>query len=83
MNDLVQVDPATGVVPPTVARPPAALDLDGREHFSPMRDSYANSGTAPLTCYVASPAEVVGHTRACFFLEDGGRRTVDATAYRR
>lgn len=83
INDRGELDPATGEVPPTIAKPPAAFDLDGREYLSPVHDSYAEFAYGAYKFLRSLPGAGGRAYRRMLVLEDGVRQTVDATAYRK
>jgi uncharacterized protein (DUF2235 family) len=83
VNDRGEVDIATGKVPPTIAKPPAAFDLDGQEYLSPVHDSYSEFAYGAYKLLRSLPGAGGRAYRRMLVLEDGVRQTVDATAYRK
>lgn len=83
VNDRQEVDSATGVVPPTIPKAPAAFDLNGREYLSPIHDSYAEFGFGVYRMLRSLPGTGGRVYRRMLAMEDGVNQTVDATAYRK
>lgn len=83
VNDRGEVDPATGKVPPSIAKAPAAFDLDGREYLSPVHDSYAEFAFGAYKLLRSLPGAGGRAYRRMLVLEDGVCQTVDATSYRK
>lgn len=83
VNDRGLVDPQTEQVPCSVARPPAAFDLDGREYLSPVHDSYAEFMYGLYRVLRAIPGAGGRVYRRMLVGKDGIGQSVDPTAYKK
>jgi uncharacterized protein (DUF2235 family) len=82
-NDRGLVDAATNTVAPSIARAPAAFDLDGREHLSPVHDSYAEFMGGAYRLLRALPGAGGRVYRRMLVEADGINQTVDPVADRK
>jgi uncharacterized protein (DUF2235 family) len=80
VNDRGWVDPQTGERPPSVARVPAAFELDGREYLSAVHDSYAEFMGGSYKLLRALPGAGGRTYRRMLVEQDGVAQTVYETA---
>jgi len=81
VNDRAIEDPATAQVLPAIDRPPAAFDLDGREHLAPVRDSYAEFLLGTYAVLRSLPGARGRVYRRMLVETDGIAQRVDITAF--
>lgn len=82
-NDRGLVDTTTNTVPPSIARAPAAFDLDGREYLSPVHDSYAEFMGGVYRVLRALPGAGGRVYRRMLVEPDGIDQTIDPVADRK
>ena len=70
-----------GKVPPTIAKPPAAFDLDGHEYLSPVHDSYAEFIGGVYRVIRSLPFGGGPVYRRMLVRRDGLNQTIDETAF--
>ncbi|HTR24380.1 MAG TPA: DUF2235 domain-containing protein [Terriglobales bacterium] len=83
VNDRGDIEPVSKEILPSVARPPAAFDLDGREYLSPVHDSYAEFMGGMYRVLRSLPGASGRVFRRMLVVQDGIGQTVDATAYQK
>lgn len=83
VNDRGVVDPQSGKVPPTIAEPPAAFNLDGREYLSPVHDSYAEFIFGAYRVLRSFPGAGGRVYRRMLVDLDGIAQTLDPTAFKK
>jgi uncharacterized protein (DUF2235 family) len=72
-----------GTVPPSVARIPAAFELDGREYLSPVHDSYSDFMAGAYRLLRSLPGAGGRKYRRMLIDQDGIAQTVDQTAHKK
>jgi uncharacterized protein (DUF2235 family) len=72
-----------GTVPRSVARIPAAFELDGREYLSPVHDSYAEFMGGAYRVLRSLPLAGGRKYRRMLVQDDGIEQTVDPTAHKK
>lgn len=80
VNDRKEQADASGVIPPCIAKRPAAFDLDGREFLSPVHDSYAEFMGGVYRVLRSLPGAGGRVYRRMLVDQDGINQTVDAAA---
>ena len=80
VNDSGEVDPATKAPLTSVAKPPAAFNLDGREYLSPVHDSYAEFMGGVYRFLRSFPGAGGRVFRRMLVDQDGIGQTIDPTA---
>lgn len=80
VNDSGEVDPATKAPLTSVAKPPAAFNLDGREYLSPVHDSYAEFMGGVYKFLRSFPGAGGRVFRRMLVDQDGIGQTIDQTA---
>jgi uncharacterized protein (DUF2235 family) len=80
INDRGLIDPATNAAYPSIDRPPAAFDLDGREYLSPVHDSYAEFMGGMYRILRSIPGAGGRVFRRMLVEQDGICQTVDPVA---
>ncbi|MEO8627879.1 MAG: DUF2235 domain-containing protein [Betaproteobacteria bacterium] len=83
VNDRGLVDEQTGAVLSSVARPPAAFDLDGKEYLSPVHDSYAEFAGGTYRMVRGLPGAGGRVYRRMLVEADGIDQTLDASAQKK
>jgi len=84
VNDRGAVDAGSGVRPPSLAKVPAAFELDGREYLSSVRDSYAEFMGGGYRLLRSVPLVGGGRTyRRMLVEQDGVRQSIDETAHKK
>ena len=83
VNDRGEVDRATGVRLSSIARMPAAFELDGREYLSAVHDSYGEFMGGAYQLLRALPGAGGRTYRRMLVSQDGIAQTIDETANRK